>query len=232
MVKISKRILIVEDDTIISDNIKLFLENHGYKIHQEKTAQSAIDNLTQNYYDCVLLDLGLPDFSGFEVLKWATTNTEIPVIITSAEIDEQDVVKGLRLGAKDYVRKPFGLKELLARIEVTMLKEKTISMLSFNQKGLYIDFITQTTYLNHEEVKLTNNEFRLLKLMSTHPHKVFSREQLILGAFGHQYESYERTIDTYIKTLRAKIEKDPKKPSFIQTVFAVGYQFIGDQDEI
>lgn len=229
--RLRQKLLIVEDDESIKNSMILFLESEGYEVSAVSLAEEALETLSTQSFHCVLLDLGLPDYSGLKVLSWIEKYLDTPVIIITAEVDEQDVVKGLRMGAKDYIRKPFGLKELLARIEVLLIKDESEDILYFNQNNLSINKLTREVKINQKHISLTNNEYRLLKLLSTRPKQVFSRENLILGAFGYQYEGYERTVDTYIKTLRSKIEKDPKNPRYIKTVFGVGYQFIGDKDE-
>ncbi len=219
-------ILYIEDDSNISQAVTDFLTAHDYQVIQATNGKEALDLIERQTFDIILLDLMLPDMSGESIAKMVTQQLKIPIIMTSAKVSEDEVVNGFESGAKDYLKKPFGLRELLARIEV-LVPSHTIS---FNDKQLMIDPINRLVSINQKPIKLTNHEYQVLYTMVKHPSQVFTREQLILSAFGHQYEGFERTIDSHIKNLRSKIETNTKQPLFIETIRGIGYRFIGVRD--
>lgn len=221
-----KTILYIEDDLTISQAVKEFLQSKAYHVLHVSNGKEALSLLTTHSFDLVLLDLMLPDMNGEVVARYVSNDIKIPVIITSAKVTEDEVVAGFEAGARDYLKKPFGLRELLARIEV-LVPNKT---LSFNQNELLINPSTRTIMFNHNSVKMTHHEYDLLLTMITNRGQIFSREQLIITTFGHQYDGYERTIDSHIKNIRSKIEGDTKHPKYIETIRGIGYRFIGKLD--
>ncbi len=227
-----KTILYIEDDEKIRTSVLLFLRQRGFQAFGRSSAQEGMDFILQNTIDCVLLDLGLPDFSGEDLCLWIKENTTLPVIMLTAKVDEDCVVHGLQLGANDYIRKPFGLKELFARIQLVLNQQKKSPSLSFNQGKLLIQLENHQVFVCGKEIHLTKNEFKILGLLAQNNKKIYSRENLIEGAFGFHYEGYERTVDSHIKNLRSKIESNPKSPEFILTAHGIGYQFVGVLDEV
>ncbi len=225
-------ILYIEDDLQIQKAVITFLTHKNYNAIGVSCAQAGMDFLLDNSVDLVLLDLSLPDFSGEELCMWIKKNTSTPVIMVTAKIDEEFVVKGFDLGAHDYIKKPFGLRELLARIESVLRVKKTEKeTLSFNQGALIIDEANYSVQVNNQLIQLTNYEFKILKLLATHPQQIFSRSQLIEGAFGFDYDGNERTIDSHIKNLRVKMSSSLENFDYISTLRGVGYQFKGERDE-
>lgn len=222
-----KTILYVEDDIQIQKAVVNFLLYHNFDAIGVSNAHDGMSYLTKNTVDLVLLDLSLPDFSGEELCHWIKTNNTLPVIMISAKIDEDCVVEGFNLGASDYIKKPFGLKELHARIE-SVLKTSIIeySPLSFNNGELVVNDKLRTVYLDNKELPLTEYEYKILKLLTMNHGRVYSRQQLIEGAFGYDYDGYERTIDSHIKNLRAKL-RGSRHTDFLKTIRGVGYKFMG-----
>lgn len=226
-----KTILYVEDDLQIQKAVINFLSHHEYHTIGLSNANDAINYLTNFDVDLVLLDLGLPDLSGEELCVWIKKNHNLPIIMITAKIDEDFVVNGFRLGAKDYIKKPFGLKELLVRIEAILKSDDNVNdNLSFNNKTLVINLVSHEIKVCGEYLEITEYEYKILKLLAKNTNQVFSREQIITGAFGYEYDGYERTIDSHIKNIRNKL-KTKTNISFIKTTRGIGYKFIGVNDD-
>lgn len=216
-------ILHVEDDLKISRAVSDFLTSHQYHVTHALTGKEALSYLETEIFDLVLLDLMLPDMNGESIAKVIKEQYKIPILMTTAKVSEDEVVAGFEAGARDYLKKPFGLRELMARIDVLVP-----SKLSFDQGELMIDPSTRSLYIHQEVVKLTHHEYQLLWSLVKHANQILTREQLISNAFGYEYEGYERTIDSHIKNLRAKLQRN--QPSKIETIRGVGYRFIGKAD--
>lgn len=224
-------ILVVEDERKISDIVKLYLDREGFRSLIAASAEEGLAYLKQNP-DLVVLDLMLPGIQGEEFCAMLRQNSDIPVIMLTARTAEEDVIKGLGLGADDYVTKPFSPGELLARIKVQLRRRKRpYTRMSFNKGGLVIDVLKHEVVRDGNPIALTPSEFGILISLSERPGRVLSRLQLVNMVQGYDFEGYERTIDAHVKNLRQKIEDDPKNPVFIKTVYGVGYKFIGVKDE-
>jgi DNA-binding response OmpR family regulator len=169
----------------------------------------------------------MPEMSGYDFLKTYRKERETPIILLTAKLEETDKVLGLELGADDYVTKPFGMKELVARINAVLRRSggtvKTADALSIGD--IRLDRESRTVTVDHRPVSLTPSEFDLLLTLLSAPGRVFSRSDLLLKLQGTTFEGVERTIDVHIRNLRTKIEPDPSKPEYIETVFGVGYRF-------
>lgn len=227
----SSSILYIEDDLKIQSAVCEFLKTRGYNVFTASNGEDGINILANEKIDLLLLDLNLPDMTGEFICDFVMKNYNIPVIMISAKVDEDQVVYGFKVGASDYIKKPFSLKEMLARIELHLEKrDSEDNTLSFNNKRLVLNMDSHTLEAHGEEINLTNNEYKILSLFCNNPGKAFDRENIISAAFGFEYDGFERTIDSHIKNLRLKIEKDTKKPEFIQTVRGVGYKFAGKRD--
>jgi len=225
------RILVVEDETKISDIVKAYIERDGYSVSVVETGGKALSILKEGF-DLVILDLMLPDIPGEEICRAIRLDSETPVIMLTAKSAEEDRVKGLGLGADDYVVKPFSPRELVARVNALLRRAKRpTGILSFNKGTLIMDVSRHEVKRGGKAVELTPTEFRILLVLSERAGAVMSRNQLVNIVSGYDFEGYERTIDAHVKNLRQKIEDDPKTPAFIQTVYGVGYKFIGQMDE-
>lgn len=225
------KILIVEDEKKISDISRAYLERDGFAVRTAATGAEAI-KLIKERFDLVILDLMLPDMPGEELCRMIRETSDVPVIILTAKSSEEDRIQGLGMGADDYVVKPFSPRELVARVKAhlrrTMKAQKTMS---FNKGGLVIDIEKHQVKAAGSAVTLTPTEFRILLSLAERPENVLSRLQLVNMVQGYDFEGYERTMDAHVKNLRQKIERNPKSPEYIKTVYGVGYKFAGVRDE-
>ncbi len=228
----SESILIVEDEKKISEIIRAYLEKEKYRVKLAETGQQAL-NYLKDPFDLIVLDLMLPDMDGEEICRMIRKTSDVPIIMLTAKIDEEDRIKGLGIGADDYVVKPFSPRELVARVKAHLRRagksKKTI--LSFNRGALRINVINYEVFRENKQVFLTQTEFKILLSFAENPGRVFSRDQIINIVTGYDFEGYDRTIDAHVKNLRHKIEKKSREPEFIKTVYGVGYKFIGIPDE-
>ncbi|HEB13171.1 MAG TPA: response regulator transcription factor [Actinobacteria bacterium] len=225
-----KKILVVEDEKKISEVIKAYLEREGYLVNTTPSGREALKLAETVEPDLVVLDLMLPDLSGEEVCATLRRRSDVPIIMVTAKTAEDDRVHGLDIGADDYLTKPFSPRELVARVKSILRRthseeEFLAEKISFNDERLVIDITRHEVRVDGQVVALTPHEFKLLSTLSRHPGRVYSRYELINRVQGYDYEGYERTIDAHVKNLRQKIEREPKEPMYIKTVFGVGYRF-------
>lgn len=229
MGEIKANILVVEDEESIIEVIKAYLNKEGYKVLEAKSATGAIEIIDELSIDCVILDLMLPDLGGEEVCKIIRKKSRVPILMLTAKVEEEDKIYGLDIGADDYITKPFSPKELVARVKAVLRRNDSrlikSSILEFNHNDLKINLDNIEVYVKSERVELTMTEFKLLSLLASNVGKVFSREELVIKILGYDYEGYDRTIDTHVKNLRQKIEKNYK---YIITIYGAGYKFVGD----
>ncbi len=224
-------ILVVEDEKKISDVVKLYLEREGFFPLVAGSAEEAMHHLKQPP-DLVVLDLMLPGIQGEELCGMIRQNSNVPIIMLTAKTGEDDIIKGLSLGADDYVQKPFSPGELLARIKAQLRRHKRpYTRMSFNKGSLTIDVLKREVARDGQLLTLTPTEFGILVSLCERPGMVLSRLQLVNMVQGYDFEGYERTIDAHVKNLRQKIEDDPRNPTFIKTIYGIGYKFIGAKDE-
>ncbi len=227
-----KKILVVEDEEKIMNVVKSFLESKGYCVLPAEDGRKAVELFEKENISMILLDLMLPFITGEEVCKIIRKKSRVPIIMLTAKSDEADMLKGLGIGADDYITKPFSLKALHARIEAVMRRaadhvEALVIQYSSQDGDLTIDFESHIITKQSKEVKLTPNEFKILATLIKYPNKVFTRDELIASALGEEYEGFDRTIDSHIKNLRQKIETDPKNPVYVRTIHGIGYKFGG-----
>jgi two-component system, OmpR family, alkaline phosphatase synthesis response regulator PhoP len=222
-----KTILVADDKANIRNLVREYLEAEGFHVVIAANGREALYAARAEKPDLILLDIMMPEMSGYDFLKAYRKERETPVILLTAKLDETDKVLGLELGADDYVTKPFGMKELVARINAVLRRAggtiKTAEVLAMG--NLRLDRESRTITTSGLPVSLTPSEFELLYLLMSAPGRVFSRSDLLLKLQGTTFEGVERTIDVHIRNLRTKIEKDPSKPEYIETVFGVGYKF-------
>jgi len=225
------KILIVEDERKIAGIVKSYLERDGFEVTAVETGEAGIREIRSGF-DLVILDLKLPDIDGEVVCKSIRAVTDIPVIMLTAKSSEEDRVKGLSIGADDYVVKPFSARELVARVKAHLRRSKKDEKkeFSFNNGSLIIDTLSREVKKNGNRVSLTNTEFRILLNLAKRPNVIFSRLQLINIVQGIDFDGFDRVVDVHIKNVRRKIESGPKKARFIETVYGVGYKFIGNPD--
>ena len=230
-----KKILIVEDEFKISEVLEAYLRKEGYETFLAEDGQAALEKFQTVVPDMVILDLMLPKVSGEEVCRQIRKASNTPIIMLTAKSLLDDKIEGLSMGADDYLTKPFSPRELIARIAAlfrrTQQQTSTSNRLTFNNAQLIIDSDAYCVLKNNVNLNLTRSEFNLLKALATRPNKAFTRNELIDLALDMDYEVFDRTIDSHIRNLRAKIEDDSAKPLYILTVRGVGYRFGGTKDE-
>jgi DNA-binding response OmpR family regulator len=226
-----ERILVVEDEEKIAEIVRAYLEKDGFQVTVAETGQKAL-SLFNEGFDLIVLDLMLPDIPGEDLCSTIRKDSDIPIIMLTAKSEEEDRVKGLGIGADDYVVKPFSPKELVARVKAHLRRFKGHDKpLSFNKGDLTIDPAGFEARKKGSQIVLTPTEFKLLHCLALRPGQIFTRLKLVNVILGYDFEGYDRTIDAHIKNIRHKIEDKPKDPSYIKTVYGVGYRFIGQSDE-
>lgn len=225
----NKTILIVEDELKLVEILKANFEHQGFKVISTHDGVSAVELARDTKISLVLLDLMIPKLSGEQVCQTIRQFSRVPIIMLTARTTEENIIDGLKLGADDYITKPFSLKELNARVETVLRRSETSVLPLFQtmkfEGGLEIDLNKKSASKHNILIHLTPNEFKILSVLIHHPNRVFTREELVEFAFGSDFDGYDRTIDTHIKNLRNKIEDNPKEPFYIQTVFGLGYRF-------
>jgi DNA-binding response OmpR family regulator len=223
-----KTILVADDKANVRNLVREYLEAEGFRVVIAANGREALYAARAEKPDLILLDIMMPEMSGYDFLKTYRKERETPIILLTAKLDETDKVLGLELGADDYVTKPFGMKELVARINAVLRRAggtvKTAEALAIGD--LRLDRESRTVTENNRPVALTPSEFELLYLLMSAPGRVFPRSEILLKLQGTTFEGVERTIDVHIRNLRTKIEKDPSNPKYIETVFGVGYRFV------
>jgi two-component system, OmpR family, KDP operon response regulator KdpE len=227
MKETSLRILIVEDEPEIRRFLRASLRMYQHEVSEAPDGVTAFAELKKNHPDLMILDLGLPDIDGVEVTRRVRSWSQIPIIILSVRDRESDKINALDAGADDYLTKPFGIGELLARIRVVMRRVTPLSQnSSYRVKDLCVDFDRRQVMVAEKEVQLTPTEFTLLKVLIQNAGRVMTHRQIIHQVWGTAYEDESRLLRVNISNLRQKIEPDPNNPFYIQTELGVGYRFV------
>jgi len=222
----SFKILIVEDEFEIREIIKKYLEKEGYEVYMAKDGIDGLEMFRKNQPHLVILDVMMPGITGFDVLKEVRNVSNIPVLMLTAKHQEKDRIEGFDLGADDYIPKPFSPNELVKRVNAVMRRSyKDHQYLTYGPFKLDID--NQILHKDSNEILLTTKEFKIVEVFFNNVGILLTREQLIEKAFEEFYEGYDRAIDTQIKKIRQKIEKDTKNPEFLKTKYGSGYVFGG-----
>jgi DNA-binding response OmpR family regulator len=230
----SRTILVVDDDHKMVDLIRLYLEKDEYRVLVAYDGRQALETARRLHPDLIILDLMLPKIDGLDVCRTLRAETDTPIIMLTAKTTEEDKLIGLDLGADDYVTKPFSPRELMARLRAVLrrsVEEKKGSPTRLECGDLVVDFMRRQVSLQGEIIHLTPKEFRLLEILIRQPGRVFSRLDLLEGAFGYDYGGLERTVDVHIMNLRKKIEPNPDQPCYVQTAYGMGYKFAEDTIE-
>jgi DNA-binding response OmpR family regulator len=231
MIKDKKKILVVDDEIKIIEVVKSYLESNNFSAFSATNGNEAISLFYNEDPDLIILDLMLPDIAGEEICKFLRIKkSKIPIIMLTAKIGEEDILKGLDIGADDYITKPFSPRQLVARVKALLRRVEVdeiqlSEIYCFNQNDLVIDNVAYEVKKSGDLVNLTRNEYNILITMAKYPSKVFTREELISVALGESFEGYDRAIDSHIKNLRQKIENDPRNPRYIHTIRGIGYRF-------
>jgi DNA-binding response OmpR family regulator len=223
-------ILVLEDEASIREFEVTYLRDAGYKTIEAADGLTAIELFEKHAPDLAIVDINLPKMNGFDVCKAIRATSTVPILIVTARGSDEDEVKGLSMGADDYIKKPFNPNVLVARVEALLRRQDKTQRLHF--KGLTIDPETMAVTRDGSSITLTTTQFNLLIALASRPKAVLSRAQLVDQIYSDpsSHFVYDRTIDAHIKTLRQSIEHDPKNPQFIETVFGSGYRFIGETE--
>jgi DNA-binding response OmpR family regulator len=227
----NEKVLVVEDEDRISRIVKSYLQHEGFTASVAPTGKEALQFLKKGY-DLIILDLMLPDMDGETLCSTIRQSSDVPIIILTAKGTEDERVRGLGLGADDYVVKPFSPRELVARVKAHLRRSqgKETQIYSFNRGSLKINIPSMEVKRDDRVVSLTKTEFKILLHLAQRPQIVVNRSHLINNVLGYEFEGYERVIDAHIKNIRHKIENDPQNPVFIITIYGAGYKFVGAPD--
>lgn len=228
-----QKVLVVDDEERIVNIVKAYLEKDGYSVTTAPDGKTALDKVRTEAPDLIVLDLMLPEMSGWDVCRAIRQQSKVPIIMLTARDDDTDKIVGLELGADDYVTKPFNPRELIARVHAVLRRasDSSTERQSIAVGDLIIDLAGHEVRRKGKVVPLTRSEFALLEALSTRSGQALTRLQLLDHVQGLSYEGYERAIDSHVKNLRQKIEEDPRRPQYVLTVFGVGYKFVGPKNE-
>lgn len=237
MVSNTKSILVVDDEPKIVEVVKSYLEKSGFEVFEALSGYQAFLVFEKVKPSLVILDLMLPDMSGEDICKTLRKKSKVPIIMLTAKIEEEDILKGLGSGADDYITKPFSPRQLIARVEALLRRtedfiEIKTNKYSFNNNDLTVDTFNYEVKKKGEIINLTPNEYKILSTLVKFPKKTFTREELITYVSRSEFGGFDRIIDQHIKNIRQKIESDLKNPKYILTVHGIGYRFGGEQNEI
>ena len=225
------KILIIEDEESIAELEKDYLEINGYEVIIENSGKEGLNNALENDYDLILLDIMLPEIDGFEICRQVRDKKNTPILLVSAKKDDIDKIRGLGLGADDYITKPFSPSELVARVKAHMARYERLIGAGVNGneiieiRGLKIDKTARRVFLNDEEKIFTTKEFDLLTFLAQNPNRVFSKEELFNKIWDMESVGEIATVTVHIKKIREKIEFSTSKPQYIETIWGVGYRF-------
>jgi DNA-binding response OmpR family regulator len=228
-------ILVVEDERAIQKMLKLSLERAGHQVSLARTGGEALHMIRHEPIELVLLDILLPDMSGFDVCREVRKFSDVPVVMLTALNRTEDIVQGFSLGADDYITKPFSLREVQGRLEAILRRIRWIEARplsdQFNLNGVTLNERTQTVTARDREVHLTPIEFRLLRYLMHRPDRPISKEELFSQVWGYELVGGTNLVEVAIRRLRSKIEEDASIPKLIITVHTVGYKFVSQADE-
>jgi two-component system alkaline phosphatase synthesis response regulator PhoP len=223
----NESILVVDDEPKIVKQARDYLENGGFRVVTAGDGKTALAQARHERPDLVVLDLNLPQMDGLDVCRALRRESDVPIIMLTARVDEADRLIGLELGADDYITKPFSPRELVARVRAVLRRVRG----GVHQPGLIragdleIDLQGHRVTRSGETIDLTRSEFNLLAVLAQHPGQTFTREQLVDRLHGVAYAGYDRSVDAHVKNLRRKLEPDPAEPRYVLTVYGVGYKF-------
>ena len=231
------KILVVDDEQNILDVVRAYLEKEDFVVFTAMDGEAALDIYNKETIHLIVLDLMLPKITGEEICSKIRSTSRVPIIMLTAKVEEDEKIEGISIGADDYLTKPFSVRELVVRVRALLRRSyknfaPMADILTFDNGDLEVNIKKMIVKKQGEVVSLTTNEFKILTIFLMNPEKVFSREELVEKAFGIDYEGFDRTVDTYIKNIRQKIECNPKEPLYIMTVYGMGYKFIPNHAEV
>lgn len=222
----SASVLIIEDDPTLLRGLKDNFEAQNYRVQLARDGREGLAAALAHPPDIVLLDIMLPGMNGYEICRAIRAKRlDMPIIMLTAKGQEEDIIRGLELGADDYVTKPFGIRELLARVAAFLRRRQAPGATLFEFGGCKLDLTAHKIFRNGKEIALTAKEFRLLEFLATRPGRALTRDQILDGVWGDEIIVNDRSVDRCVTTLRAKIEADPHHPTLIQTIRDIGYRF-------
>jgi two-component system alkaline phosphatase synthesis response regulator PhoP len=226
------KILVIDDEANILRLVRDYLVQAGYSVLTASNADTGLHTLRRELPDLLVLDLGLPDQDGWDLTRLIRADRQLcnlPIIMLTARVDESDRIIGLELGADDYITKPFNPREVVARVRAVLrrtgMQKSTLSQ-RISSGELILDFNEHSLTIQGRQVDLTPTEFELLSLFMENPGHTYTREELLEKTLGYSYEGTSRTLDSHIRNLRQKIEPDPSNPTYILTVYRIGYRFV------
>jgi two-component system alkaline phosphatase synthesis response regulator PhoP len=229
------RILVVDDNKETVRAVKVYLERDGFEVFSAFDGESALHALRREHPDLLVLDLMLPDRDGLDITRIVRKDAnlrQIPIIMLTARVEDEDRITGLEIGADDYITKPFNPREVVARVRSVLRRSKgdadedeNARVLTYER--LRLDPSRRQLMLDDQVIELTRIEFELMHTLMSSPEHVFTRAELIERSLNFEYEGMERSLDTHIKNLRKKTETDPKNPQYIQTIYSIGYRLGG-----
>jgi two-component system alkaline phosphatase synthesis response regulator PhoP len=221
------KVLVVDDDPGIVKVVRAYLQQDGFQVVVAYDGKKAMQIARHEKPDLVVLDLMLPEMDGWDVCRALRKESEVPIVMLTARVEESDKLVGLELGADDYVTKPFSPRELVARVRAVLRRVQGLPLEPerISRRDITVDIARHAVTIGDKSVDLTPTEFDLLATLMRDPGRAFTRSQLLEQTQGYAYDGYERTIDVHIKNLRKKIEADPGNPQRIKTVYGVGYKF-------
>ncbi len=227
----SYRILVVDDDKAIVRLVQSYLEKENMRVLTAYDGEDAMRVIRVERPDLIVLDLMLPKKDGIEVTTWLRADKDLaatPILMLTARVEDGDKIQGLELGADDYLTKPFNPREVVARVRAILRRAKGAPAQAhvIEIGGLRLDTDRHLLSVDGSEIETTPTEFSILRVLMENPDHAFTRSELIEQALGYSYEGLDRTLDSHIKNLRKKIERDPSKPRYIETVFGIGYRLI------
>lgn len=230
------RILVVDDDKNLVRLVQSYLQQAGYDVLTAYDGETALRLIRSERPDLVILDLMLPDHDGWDITRMVRSDTNlarIPIIMLTARIEDTDKIVGLEIGADDYITKPFNPREVVARVRAVLrrLNDEPVQARQIQIGTLFMDVHRHEVQIDNEPIEITPTEFELLRLLMENPGHAFTRLELIEKGPGYTYVGMERAIDSHIKNLRKKIEPDPSNPTYIQTVYGVGYRMNDRRNE-
>jgi len=219
-------VLIIEDDPALLRGLKDNFEAQRFRVQLARDGREGLTAALANPPDLLVLDIMLPKLNGYEVCRaLRAKRLEMPIIMLTAKGQEEDIVRGLELGADDYVTKPFSIRELLARAKAFLRRREDGASAVISFGDCKLDFLAHKLFRNGREIPLTAKEFRLLEFLTKRPGRALTRDQILDGVWGNAIIVNDRSVDRCVTTLRAKIEADPRNPSYIQTIRDIGYRF-------
>lgn len=227
----AQKILVADDEQSILDTISAYLRQEGYQVVTATNGRDALFHFRHEQPDLVVLDVMMPEMDGWSVARAVRKESDVPLIFLTARIDDIDQVTGLEIGADEYVTKPFSPRVLVARVRALLRRthgELGGEPTRWRVRELELDADMRTVTVRGQPVELTPSEFGVLQVLIARPGRVFTRMELLDQLQGEAYAAYERTIDVHVKNLRAKIERDPRTPEYVETVYGVGYRMRPD----